>query len=43
MGGIYTMVLDPIIFGWTWGVLVDMLCVIGLNTLVTAAICHMGE
>lgn len=43
MGGIYTLVLDPIIFGWTWGVLVDIPCVIGLNTLILADICHMGE
>jgi hypothetical protein len=43
MGGIYTLILDPILFGWSWWVLADMLCVIGLNTLITAAICHMGE
>lgn len=43
MGGIYTLTIDPILFGWSWWVLADMLCVIGLNTLVTAAICHMGE
>jgi len=43
MGGIYTLILDPILFGWSWWVLADMLCVIGLNTLVTAEICHMGE
>ena len=43
MGGIYTLILDPILFGLSWWVPVDMLCVIGLNTLVTAAICHMGE
>jgi hypothetical protein len=44
MGGIYTIVLDPLLFDivWWWAI-PDMLCVIGLNTLVTAAICHMGE
>lgn len=43
MGGIYTLILDPILFGWSWWVLADMLCVIGLNTLISAAICHMQE
>ena len=43
MGGIYTLAIDPILFGWSWWVFVDMLCVIGLNTLILAAICHMGE
>lgn len=44
MGGIYTLILDPLLFDivWWWAI-PDMLCVIGLNTLVTAAICHMGE
>lgn len=43
MGGIYTIVLDPAIFGWSWMVLVDMLAVIGLNTIISAAICRLNE
>lgn len=43
MGGVWTMILDPIIFGWSWWVLVDMLAVIGLNTLISAVISRMRE
>lgn len=43
MGGVWTLVLDTLIFGWTWFVLVDMLAVIGLNTLITAVICRLNE
>jgi len=43
MGGIYTLILDPIIFGLSWWVLVDMLAVIGLNTLISAATCRLNE
>ena len=43
MGGVWTLVLDPLLFGWDWWVLIDMLAVIGLNTLISAAICHMRE
>lgn len=43
MGGVWTLILDTIIFGWTWFVLVDMLAVIGLNTLITAVICRLNE
>jgi hypothetical protein len=43
MGGVWTLVLDTIIFGWTWMVLVDMLAVIGLNTIISAYICRLNE
>lgn len=43
MGGIYTLVLDPLLFGWSWGVVVDMLAVIGLNTIISAFICRLRE
>ena len=44
MGGVWSLVLDPLLFGgWSWIVLVDMLCVIGLNTLISAAICRLNE
>lgn len=43
MGGVWTIVLDTLIFGWTWFVLVDMLAVIGLNTLISAVISRMRE
>lgn len=44
MGGIYTLVLDPLLFDivWWW-VLPDMLAVIGLNTITTAVICRINE
>ena len=43
MGGIYTLVLDPLLFGWSWWVIVDMLAVIGLNTITSAVICRINE
>lgn len=43
MGGIWTLVLDPVLFGWSWWVLVDMLCVIGLNTLIAAALSRLEK
>ena len=43
MGGIWTLVLDPLLFGWSWWVLVDMLCVIGLNTLIASALSRLEK
>ena len=43
MGGVWTLVLDTLIFGWSWFVLVDMLAVIGLNTLISAVISRLHE
>ena len=43
MGGIWTLVLDPVLFGWSWWVLVDMLCVIGLNTLIASALSRLEK
>jgi hypothetical protein len=43
MGGVYTLVLDPLLFGWSWWVIADMLAVIGLNTLISAVICRLHE
>lgn len=43
MGGIWTLFLDPVLFGWSWWVLVDMLCVIGLNTLIASALSRLEK
>lgn len=43
MGGIYTLVLDSLLFGLSWWVLVDMLAVIGLNTIISAEISRLNE
>lgn len=43
MGGIYTLLLYPLLFGLSWYVLPAMLGVIGTNTLITAAVCHIHE
>ena len=43
MGGVWTLVLDPILYGWSWWVLVDMLCVIGLNTLIASALSRLEK
>lgn len=43
MGGIYTLVLYPLLFGWSWEILPAILDVVGLNALISALICHMHE
>ncbi len=43
MGGIYTLVLYPLLYGWSWAILPTMLGVIGLNTLISALTCHLHE
>lgn len=43
MGGIYTLVLYPLLYGWAWAIIPTMLGVIGLNTIISALICHMHE
>lgn len=43
MGGIYTLVLYPLLYGWSWAILPTMLGVIGLNTLISAFTCHLHE
>lgn len=43
MGGIYTLVLYPLLFGWSWEILPTILDVVGLNALISALICHMHE
>lgn len=43
MGGIYTLIIDPLLFGLSWYVIADMLGVIGLNTIIAALICRMRQ
>ncbi len=43
MGGIYTIILYPLLFGWSWEILPTLLDVVGLNALISAFICHMHE
>lgn len=43
MGGVYTLVLYPLLYGWSWAILPTMLGVIGLNTLISALTCHLHE
>lgn len=43
MGGVYTLLLDPLLYGISWWVLPDMLAVIGLNTLTSAVICRINQ
>lgn len=43
MGGVWTLAIYPALYGWSWQVLPTMLCVIGLNTIISAAICRMNE
>lgn len=43
MGGIYTLILYPLLFGLSWYVLPAMLGVIGTNSLISAVICRLNE
>ncbi len=43
MGGIYTLVLYPILYGWSWNLLPTMLGVVGLNAFISAFICRLHE
>jgi len=43
MGGIYTLIAYPLLFGWSWLILPTMLCVIGLNSLAAAALKYLQE
>ncbi len=43
MGGIYTLILYPILYGWSWTLIPTMLGVIGLNTLIATMLCRMTD
>lgn len=43
MGGIYTIALYPIIFGWDWAIAPVMFGVIGLNAIISSLIVKLYE
>ena len=43
MGGIYTVLLYPILYGFDWNLITTMLQVIGINTIIVALISKMYE
>jgi len=43
MGGIYTVLLYPILYGFDWNLIITMLQVIGINTIIVAIISKMYE
>lgn len=43
MGGIYTLVIYPCLYGLSFQVIPTMLCVIGINTIISAIICRLNE
>ena len=43
MGGIYTVLLYPILYGFDWNLIITMLQVIGINTIISAVISKMYE
>ncbi len=43
MGGIYTLILYPILYGWSWTLIPTMLGVIGLNTIIATMLCRMTD
>lgn len=43
MGGVWTLAIYPVLYGWSWWVLPTALAVIGLNTIISAIICKFHE
>lgn len=43
MGGIWSLIIYPILYGWSWDLIPTMLCVIGFNTLISPIITKMHE
>ena len=43
MGGIYTLLIYPIMYGWSWKIIPTMIGVIGMNTLVAAILKYLQE
>ncbi len=41
MGGIYTLLLYPLLYGWSWEILPTLLGVIGLNTIISTQVCRL--
>lgn len=43
MGGIWSAILYPILYGWSWNLIPTMLCVIGFNALLSPIIYKIHE
>ena len=43
MGGIWSFILYPILYGWSWDIIPTMLCVIGFNALLSPIITKIHE
>ena len=43
MGGVYTLLIYPILYGFEFNLLTTMLMVIGINTIIVALIYKMYE
>lgn len=43
MGGIYTLILYPLMYGFSFNIILTMLQVIGINTIIVALISKMYE
>lgn len=43
MGGVYTLILYPIMYGFDYQIITTMLQVIGINTIIVALISKMYE
>lgn len=43
MGGIYSIIIYPILFGWSWYIIPVALGVIGLNTIISILIAKVYE
>lgn len=43
MGGVYTLLIYPILYGWSWEIIPTMIGVIGMNTLIAAILKYIQE
>ena len=43
MGGCYTLILYPLMYGFDFNIIITMLQVIGINTIIVAVISKMYE
>lgn len=43
MGGVYTLLIYPIMYGWSWQIIPTMIGVIGMNTLIAAILKYIQE
>lgn len=43
MGGIWTLAIYPVLYGWSWKIIPTALCVIGLNAIISSLLCNYHD